>query len=204
MYAVGGVCHAEDRFGVGVKVGTLGLGGEFTGRLTNWLELRGTFNQYNLTKSLSQSEIDYDGDFHLGAYGVLADFHPLGNRFRLTAGILKNRTSGDLTTTPTQDITIGDNTYTSSQVGTLSGSLTFKSVVSYFGLGYGSAPKGPGRVGFVFDLGFMPQGEPQFVLEASGGGVSQADLDKEAQQVMDDTHKLKIWPVIGLGLSFRL
>ena len=82
--------------------------------------------------------------------------------------------------------------------------MKFRSCVAYFGIGYGNAAKGPGRIGFVFDLGVLPQGRPQVTLTSSTGLVSSADLQKEQSKVSDDTKNFKFWPVIALGLSFRI
>lgn len=203
LCAAGMTARADDRFGVGVKAGTLGAGVDLTIKFTNWFDLRPTLNQANLTKSFSQSDVDYDGDFKLGASGVLLDFHPFRNKFRLTAGILSNRTKIELHATPTQDVTIGDTTYTPAQVGVLTGDMKFRSTVSYFGIGYGSAARGPHRLGFVFDAGVMPEGEAEVSLTSSGS-VTQADLQQEEQNIKDDTKSLKAWPVLAFGISIRL
>jgi hypothetical protein len=195
---------ADERLGIGVKAGTLGFGLDFTVRATNWLAFRVTGGQYDYARSFDNSGITYDGTLKVGGYGALADFYPSKSKFRLTVGALSNRNKIDLTSTPTSNIDIGDNNYTPAQVGTLTGDLKFKSVVPYFGIGYGNAARGPHRVGFVLDVGVETQGSPVASLAASGGGVSQADLDKETQQIEDDTSGYKIWPVIAFGISFRI
>jgi len=161
-------------------------------------------NQYNYSHGLDKSGIHYDADLKLGASGVLADFYPLRGRFRLTGGALSNRNKFDLKATPTSDVTIGNNTYTPAQVGTLRGDIRFRSAVPYFGIGFGNAAKGPHRVGFAFDLGLMPQGRPRVGLTSSTGVVSSSDLQKEESKVSDDSKNFKFWPVLAVGLSFRI
>jgi hypothetical protein len=201
--AGGAVFGAEDHFGMGLKGGTLGLGLEFTGAVNHWFGLRATLDQYDYSKTFDKEDITYDGKLKVGGYGVLADFFPSHTQFRLTVGVLKNRNKIDLTSNPTSDTTIGDNTYTPAEIGTLTGDMTFRSGVPYFGVGYGNAARSKHRVGFVLDVGVEPQGSPQMTLAASGGGVSQSDLDKEAAKVENDTKNFKLWPVIALGISIR-
>ena len=204
ILVAGGTCRAADRLGVGVKAGTLGIGVDFTGSVNDWFGLRASANQYNYSHGFDKEGIHYDGDLKLGGSGVLADFYPLKGRFRLTGGALSNRTKVDLTAAPTSDVQIGDTTYTPSQVGTLNGEMKFRSSVPYFGIGYGKAAKGPGRIGFAFDVGVMPEGRPHVTLASSTGLVSMADLQKEESKVSDDTKNFKLWPVIALGISFRI
>ena len=204
ILAVSGTSRAGDRLGVGVEVGTLGIGVDLTGRVNDWFSLRGSLNQYNYSHGLDKSGIHYDADLKLGASGVLADFYPLKSRFRLTGGALSNRNKFDLKATPTSNVTIGDTTYTPQQVGTLTGEIKFRSAVPYFGIGFGNAAKGPRRVGFAFDLGVMPQGRPRVALTSSSGVVTSSDLQKEESKVSDDSKGFKFWPVLAVGLSFRI
>jgi hypothetical protein len=195
---------AGDRVGVGVKAGTLGLGVDLTGRITDWFSIRGSYSKRDFSTSHETSGIEYDDDIALGAYGVMLDFHPFKGNFRLTAGYMRNRTGVDVTSTPTQDTKIGDTTYTPAEIGTLTGAIGFKQDVPYFGIGYGSAAKGPHRVKFLLDAGVLSQGSAQVTLTSNTGLVSQADLDKEIQQIEDDIKNYKLYPVLSLGISFRL
>jgi len=75
--------HAGDRVGIGVKVGPLGLGVDLTGHVTNRFSVRGTLNAADVSQSQEASDVDYDADLALGAYGVLLDDHPFkGSRRR--------------------------------------------------------------------------------------------------------------------------
>ena len=169
-------------------------------RINNWVSVRGTLNQIDINKSYSASDIDYDGKFKLGAYGVLADLHPFRGRFRLTGGFLDNRNAFRLHARPTRDVTIGGMQYTPSQVGVLRGDVDFKSGVAYAGIGYGEAAKGPRRIHFVFDLGAMFQGKPDVGLSSSTGVIAASDLRKEESKVKDKAPNF--WPVLALGASF--
>jgi hypothetical protein len=197
-------CYAGDRLGIGVKGGTLGLGVDLTGRITNWFAVRGSVNAIDAKRSYEDTDVDYDADVKLGAYGVLLDLHPFKGNFRLTAGLMKNRNEIDLTAQPTADVDIGGTTYTPAQVGTLKGSVTFKDAAPYFGIGLGDAAKGPGRVKFVLDVGVLMQGSGNVSLASSTGVVSAGDLRQEENDIEDDISNYKFWPVLALGVSFRL
>lgn len=196
--------HAGDRVGIGFKAGSLGFGVDLTGRITNWFSVRGSYNTADVTQSDEVSDIEYDGDVALGAYGLLLDFHPFKNNFRLTAGFMRNRTGIDLTGEPTTDTEIGDTTYTPAEIGTLTGDVTFKKDVPYFGIGYGSAAKGPHRFRFLFDLGVLDQGAGEVTLSSSTGLIQSSDLEQEIQEIEEDIEDYTLWPVLALGFSFRI
>ena len=196
--------RADDRIGIGVKAGTLGLGVDLTGRITDWFSLRGTANAADTSRSFDEEEIDYDGDIALGAYGLLADFHPFRGQFRISVGWMKNRNHVDLFAEPTTDIEIGGVVYPPAAVGTVTGDVEFDDSAPYAGVGYGSAPKGPGRVRFLLDVGVMRQGAGDVTLSSSSGLVSEGDLEMEAQEIEDDIADYDLYPVLAFGVSFRL
>ena len=193
---------AADGFGLGVKAGTLGFGVEGTFGLSESVNLRAGVNSYSVTGDETASDIRYDGKLELRTLALLLDWHPFAGTFRLTAGLMKNDNALRLTATPTASQTIGGTPYTPAQIGTLSGDVTFKSTAPYAGIGWGNAAR-RGRFGGVFEIGAMFQGKPKVSLRASGGLVSQADLNSEAQLAEADLDDFKIYPVISLGLSFR-
>ena len=195
---------AGDRIGIGVKAGTLGVGLDVTVLMTDWFSLRGSLNGFDLSRGYTDSNVHYEGDFKIGAYGVLADFHPLRNNFRLSIGYMKIRNEVDLNAHPTADVEIGGTTYTPQQVGTLQGNLGFASSGPYAGVGYGSAPKGPHRVRFLLDVGLLRQGSGTVSLRSSTGAVTSTDLQKEERKIESDIGDYQWWPVLALGISFRI
>jgi ethanolamine utilization microcompartment shell protein EutS len=204
LAAASGPAAAGDRIGIGVKFGTLGFGLDITGRVNDWFSVRGTFNAADANDTHEESGVEYETDVAFGASGLLFDFHPWKNNFRLTAGWMHNRTGADLLGTPTENVEIGDTVYTPAEAGTISGDVAFKDSAGYVGFGYGSAARGPGRVRFVLDVGALLQGTGAVTLSSSTGLVSQDDLAKEEQDLEDDLDDLSFYPVLALGISFRL
>lgn len=204
LLAAGLPSQAGDRLAVGVKAGTLGLGVDVTGRLTDRLSVRGTFSSADVSRTQGVSGIDYDATLNLGAYGVLVDFHPFKGSFRLSAGWMHNRTGLDLVATPTKDVKIGGTTYAPGEVGTLRGDIGFKESVPYFGLGLGNAAKAPGRIRFLMDAGVLSQGAGDTKLTSSRNLVSRADLRSEEADVNDKVDHVKLWPVLSFGISCRI
>ncbi len=194
-----------DGFGLGVKAGTLGVGIEGTFGLTERLNLRAGVNNYSLTKTETESGITYDADVDLKSVALLVDFHPFAGTFRLTAGYVNSSNEARLRGTPTGNVEIGGSTFTPAEVGTLSGSISFKSG-PYVGFGWGNAVAKNGRFGFTFEVGAVLQGKSDVTLASTGGTLSgnptlETELRQEEQNVKNDLPE--IYPVVSLGLSYR-
>lgn len=199
----GSAPQAGDRFGLGVKVGTMGFGLDLTARASDRFALRGSIGRADVTRSFSESGIDYDGTLEVGGYGVLVDFHPFKGGFRVTGGLFENRNRVEFESTPTSTITIGGNAYPPALVGTLRGDVSFRSLAPYAGIGFGNAARSPGRARFVFDLGLLAQGAGDATLSSSSGLVPPDDLRREEAEIEDEIGDLEVWPVIAVGISFR-
>jgi hypothetical protein len=193
---------AEDRFGIGLKVGTYGLGGDFGIRAIDFVGFRLSVQRLSVSRSEEIDDVDYDGDLKLGGEGVLVDIYPLGGQFRVTAGLYNNRNEVDLVAKPSGPIQIGDTTYPAALVGTLSGTVEFDKIAPYLGIGWGNVSKGH-VVGFLFDAGVLRQGAGMIDLESSKGLVSQDDLDAEAEKIEDDISDYELWPVVSVGIAIR-
>ena len=75
------------------------------------------------------------------------------------------------------------------------------SLAPYLGLGYSTRPAAAKGFGFNFDLGVMFQ-NPKSTLTATGAGVTQADIDAQNLKVQEAIDKLKVMPVLALGVSY--
>lgn len=208
MVAVAGVMLATSsmamaEMGVGVKAGTLGYGAELSFGLTDALNARVGLNSLTFSDTETQDGIDYDMDLGLHTTGAFLDWHPMKNPFRLTLGYMINNNEFDMKAKSSGSYTIGDQTYTAAQVGTLSGNVNFDNGL-FYGIGWGNAADGKG-LGFVFELGMLQQ-TPSLELDANGilanDPTFQAELRKEEKSAQDDLDDLEQYPVISLGLSY--
>lgn len=203
MLALAGSADAGG-FALGLKASTLGVGVEAVTGLTPHLNLRGVINGYNYSKTATHSNVSYNGKLKLFSAGLLVDYLPSTNsNFRLTVGGLYDDNRLDLTGKPTGgSYTINGHTYTSAQVGSLTGSVRFNRFAPYVGIGYGNAIKDTG-LSFSFDLGAMYQGSPKTTLTATGAAAGLV-TDVAAQQVTlkNDLKNYKWWPVVGLGIDY--
>ena len=196
-------------FGIGARLGTLGLGAEAALGLSDSFVLRaglGTFSFFDLSSDYEGVEYTVTPPSTTGTVGI--DLYPAGSAFRLMAGIMFRAgdwemDSGDLA--QGEPIEIGDNVY--SEAGTLHGVMATRSTAPFVGLGFGHHTEG--GFGFFLDLGVAFVGEADVTMTAQGPIASadgfQQDLDTHIQEIEDDyASYMKYWPIINLGVKIPI
>jgi hypothetical protein len=145
----------------------------------------------------------------------LVDYHPWKNSgFRLTGGLVfqDNNIEGNGKSNSDQKIQIGDQEYTSDQLGSVKAKVSFpNSVAPYLGIGWGNAVKPGNRWSFSANLGVMFTGSPKVNLTPQFGAAAtpqiqdqiQSDVERERQQLENDLKWLNIYPVLSLGISYQ-
>lgn len=194
---------------VGLVGGTLGFGPQVGYRLNSRLGLRANGTFFNYSDDGDEDDYDYEGKLKLKSLGVMADIYPFGGSFRVSVGARSNKNRVSAVVTPTQDIEIGDETYTPAQAGTLTGEVNFKKFSPTLLLGWGGKLKG--GLHFGVEAGLMFQGSPKASVYSTGsslegtGAYEQflAELQQEVDEAEDDAKDFKAWPVIQFHLSYR-
>jgi len=192
----------------GIKGGTLGIGGEVTVGILPGINFRTGYNSLNYDGNTSKSDIDYDYKLKLSTFPLLVDWHPLPiSGFRITGGAMINNNKIDATGQAQGTYTIGDASYTASQIGTLTGKIDFNSIAPYAGIGWGNAVSTHLPLTITCDVGVMFQGTPKVSLDATGPIASdatfKANLAKEEADIKDKTDGFRYYPVVSLGLSYK-
>ena len=110
---------------VAAKVGALGLGLEYSYQVSERFVVRAGVNGSQVGTDAEESGIDYDIDLVWDSLSVAFDFHPTRGPLRLTAGLLKNDNRLETTARLSGNTTIGDETYTPQEIGSLTGEVGF-------------------------------------------------------------------------------
>jgi hypothetical protein len=201
--AVPGGRAAGQGFGVGARVGTLGLGAEAAMALGERVVVRAGVGWTPLEPDISLSEIDVTAKFPTW-FNAGLDFY-LNGAFRLGAGMVIKSDDPTLSAVFTEDQEIGGQTFTPQEIGTLVGVIDSRDQAPYVLIGFGKHTA-PG-IGLFLDLGVAFLGEPDFQLDAEGGSLNSDSgplrdaLDDEAQEFEDDAGGyLKLWPILSVGL----
>jgi len=195
--------------GVGIRVGTTGVGGDVAFDLVPTLSARFGYSWLQFNTSVDSSDGNYDGKTKLSNGNLFLDWAPLGPFFRVTGGLILNANKVDVTAQSTGGTyTLGGTTYPASAVGSLTGSVkSGNAAAPYLGIGYGRVA-GAG-VNFYADLGVMFQGTPKATLTVTCGPATpaalcsqiQASTAIEAIDLQDSIKNFKYYPVANIGVT---
>ncbi len=201
------VSHHGADASIGVRFGTLGLGGEVAKLINPHIGLRVGANFLSHSITRTESDITFDATLKLKGVSGLVDLFP-GSRgsFHLTGGIMTNPMEITAVGVPTSggSYTINNVDYTAAQVGTLTASGKWPKTSPYAGFGFGSPASNGGGLKFVFDLGAVIA-KPTILLAATGTAPGlQANVAAQQVKTQADVEKYaKVYPVISFGLVYR-
>ena len=206
-----GAQSAFSSHAVGAKVGTLGIGVEYSTNLMENLDLRVGINSYTYSTSDTKDNIKYDIDANLQTVSALLDYHPMSNGFIVSGGLMHNGNSVEYkgkSTGGTFDI--NGVIYDASDVGSLDGEVNFNSISPYLGIGYSTVTKSKGWH-FTADAGVLYQGSASTTLNVQCGTALTAaqcitlksDVLAEKKDFDDDLKSYKWYPVLSLGVAYK-
>lgn len=196
--------------GVTASVGSTGLGLHASYPIASNLNARIGLNYLNYDRSGSTGDADYNFKMKLQTFDVMADYFPMENGFRATGGVVYNgnKINADMKPNNGTQYVINGTTYNAAQAGAINGSVDFKKIAPYLGIGWGNAVKNKGW-GFSADLGIMFQGSPKTNLTNTGcqAPVNCAELARgiavEKTKLNDELNKFDAYPVLRVGASYR-
>lgn len=193
--------------GLYTGVGTLGYNLGYKFSVTKSLGLRVGVNTFKYSDKIKQGDVEYKGDLKLNSVELTADWHPFGNGFALTGGVLvnDNKFTGDARPTLPGQLKVGDRVFSGADprarvVGKLGDGVT-----PYVGLGYTLNPVAAKGLRFNVGLGVVMQ-DPEVKLTVSGVNDPTGRLEDERLKAERDLQKelddLKTYPVVTVGFSY--
>lgn len=190
---------------IGLKAGALGLGVEYTHEFSERLAIRAGINGSEYGFDGEESGIDYEFDLVWDSISVAVDFHPLTTALRLTGGLLRNDNRLEAVSRPSGNVTIGGDTYTPAEIGTLTGRIGFDDTALFAGVGWDWSKRK--RLGMSLDIGIVDQGAPSVRLRGSGTALGdpmfQDDIAAEEAELAAELDDLDLLPYLTLGLVIR-
>lgn len=193
---------AQRAVGVGVRAGTLGIGGDLAVGLSDNLQIRGGVGLVPFDVGGTWSDIDWTLDPPSSFITVGLDVFPTGGGFRVSGGVLYKPDQPELQGELSGSVDIGPRTYSAEEVGTLTGLADTGDLAPFLTLGFGRLA-GAGT-GLYLDAGVAFQKEPDLQLSATGPIAANAEfrqhLAEEERDVEDDIAALRFWPILNIGL----
>jgi hypothetical protein len=209
--------EAAPRVALDVRAGTTGYGFDVDVGLLSRLNARVGYSTFSFDQKINQTDVTYHGKLKISDVSALLDWYAFGGGFHLTAGgVGGGGLKVDATGVPNANgrYTINGQTYTSDELGSLSGRLKFGNSLSpYVGLGWGNPVGAKHHLHVLFDIGAIYGGTPNVSLSATCGSAAptgssictqlQSDVQAERQKLQNDVTLVKWYPVLNLGLAYR-
>jgi len=190
-----------------LKAGTLGVGLEAEKTFSDSFGGRVGINYFTYDYDGTKDDIDYNLDLNLLSVSALLDWHPFQGSFRISGGALYNGNDIDMDAKTAATYQIGDTTYTSANIGNLTGNVDFNDIAPYLGIGWDTTFGKSKKFGFLFELGAIYQGTPKVDLSISGplsgNQALQNDLQAEEDSLQEDLDNFEYYPVLAVGFNYR-
>lgn len=200
------VGSSQAQVSVGIKGGSMGAGGQASVPLLDKMNARlaSTYFSYEHSDVYTGDDpsVAYDARLRMMAGGALVDYFPFGNAIKLSGGVYYYDFAVSGQAEPNESYTIDKKTFEPEKLGALSADVGFGSKwVPYAGIGLGNPVQSDHRLTFTLELGALYTNSPQ--ITTTGEGLI-APTAKQAQDFEDGLSDFKFYPVLNLGLSYRL
>jgi hypothetical protein len=211
------------RFGLGVKLSTLGAGIEAATAVTRKSNLRGGFNAFTYGTDLTKDGIGYSGELRLRSVDVLYDQYLVGP-LHVSPGVLiynGNRATATASVPGGQSFSLGGNTFYSSTANPVAGNGTLNlgtvSPMLLFGVG-NLLPRNSRHFAVNFEAGVIFQRPPKATLNLAGSTcnsagtaclpiasnpVVQSSIQSEQTKINNDVNFFKYYPILSLGFGYK-
>lgn len=192
---------------IGLGIGTLGITAELSARLSSQFVARVNGSWLGLDLNRTVDGNDYNVKARAYGVGLIGDWHPFANGFRLSAGV-RYHVADFKGTVGSGDIDLNGTTYTEAEYGRLQGRLqNGNRVAPYIGLGWDSTHFKDGNWSFSSEIGALYVGDPKITLTTTAGtgnAALQADLAAEATSIKSEYGKFgRFWPVVQFAAKYR-
>ena len=207
---------ASASVGVGVRAGTFGFGTEFDIGLLEKLNLRLGYNTFSYDETVDDTDVSYDGTLKINSPSAIFDWHVFGGGFRVSFGAVGKgpKIEIDGTPAPGTTVVINNQTYSSTQIGSLKGTVEIgDSTAPYIGIGWGNTVDKDDRVTFLFDIGAIHTGTPETTLNVTCGpafasnpaacNTLKQNVNAERADLEEEMEGYEWWPVVSIGFAVR-
>ena len=224
------VCQAQQEtasaphFAAGIKLSSLGIGGEAALPITSKMDIRAGFNALSYSRNFNKDGVAYAGQLNFRSVEAHYDWFPFGGGFHLSPGMLVyngNKVTANASVAGGQTFDLDGTTYASDPNNPVTGKgkIDFRKVAPTFTLGWGSLLPRSGRHWSIpFEIGAAYQNAPRATLSLSGGacdstGLNCRDINSdptvlsnvqaEQAKLNKDMSSFKFYPLISIGFGYR-
>lgn len=211
------------RFGIGVKMSSLGAGIEAASAVTRRSNVRLGFNAFDYSRDFTKDGIAYNGDLSLRSLELLYDQYLIGP-LHVSPGLLLyngNRGTASASVPGGQPFTLGGTTFYSSRTSPVTGTgvLNLGTTAPMVLIGIGNLlPRSSRHFAVNFEAGVIFEGAPKSKLSLTGSTcdgtftvclpvasnpVVQSQIQAEQNKINSDVDFLRYYPVVSIGIGYK-
>jgi len=214
--------RAFSRVGIGVKVSTLGVGIEAATPLAEKFNVRGGFNMFRFSRSITNDGIPYTGQLQFQSAEAHLDWFPFWG-IHVSPGLLLyngNQLTATAAVPGGNTFSVGGTSYESDPLNPVTGTgkLNFMKVAPSIMFGVGNLiPRSGRHYSFLFEVGAVYQGSARVALNLAGNVCQtdgsncvptsdptvQANIQAQQTKIQNDINPYRFFPVISLGVGFN-
>jgi hypothetical protein len=215
---------SEGRFpiGVGVKVSTLGIGGEVAVALSHRSNVRFGFNAFSYGHAFDKDGVTYKGTLDLRSAQATYDLF-FFKEFHISPGVLVyngNNVTANASVPGGHSFTLSNTNYVSDAADPITGTgkLTVYKAAPMLLVGFGNLVPRSRHFSTSFEIGAAYQGPPRVTLNLSGSACDstglfcrsissdptiQANVVSEQAKLNKSASPYKFYPVLSFGVGFK-
>jgi hypothetical protein len=192
-----------DGVAIGLAAGTTGLGAQLVFPLSQQWNIRAGGNGLNYSFDYRVRRVDYDATIKMANFPLIIDWFPtLRFPLRVSGGIYGNSNKVDVEARPDSGVyVVGNNTYSANEIGRINGSVKYRNIAPYVGVGWGNAVAPGKNWSWNVDVGLMYQGKPKTSYSVTCGAVQtncarlQNDAAIESAEFDKELKNDRVFPV---------
>lgn len=194
------------------KAGFLGAGLGYAYGVSETFTLRGDISSAGRFKhNFTIGDVSYDGKVRNDHVTLYADWFPVRNGFRLTAGLGWRDSRIDAKAMYTGKLPANVPAFDGDDYG--NASVKYPDFAPYIGIGWGHnvGQKTKAGWGFVFDAGvsfgkpktnYVVSDSARAKIDLATGGNAHAEIDKRQREFEDKVNKYRVYPSAYIGISY--
>jgi hypothetical protein len=208
--------------GVGVKVSTLGIGGEVAIAVSHRSNVRFGFNAFSYGDTFVKDGVTYKGNLDLRSAQATYDMFLL-KEFHVSPGVLfynGNQVSANASVPGGQTFTLSNTNYVSDAADPITGTgkLTVYKAAPMLLLGIGNLVPRSKHFSVSFEIGAAYQGPPRVTLNLTGSACDstglfcrsissdptiQSNIAAEQAKLNKSASPYKFYPVLSFGVGYK-
>ena len=208
--------------GVGVKVSTLGIGGEVAVAVSHRSNVRFGFNSFSYRHTFDKDGVTYKGTLDLRSAQATYDLF-FFKEFHISPGVLVyngNNVTANASVPGGQSFTLNNTNYLSDAADPVTGTgkLAVYKAAPMILFGFGNLVPRSRHFSTSFEIGAAYQGPPRVTLNLSGSACDstglfcrsissdptiQANVASEQAKLNKSASPYKFYPVLSFGVGFK-